>query len=97
MQSRIIVTSMLQNAVIDLLRIQHFAAPNTAPSAIMMALANFVALMYPAILPYALIAQVLIALWLAGQEQRLRELKRATGIAQAQVDMLLESLPGSSR
>ena len=93
LQSRIIVTAMLQNAVIDLLRIQHFSSPNTAASAVTMALANFVALFFPDILPYTLIAQVLIALWLAGQEQRLRDLKRATDVAQSKVDTLLASLP----
>jgi hypothetical protein len=93
-QTRIIVTSVLQNAVIDLLRIQHFSVPNTAPSAILMALVNFSALLYPVILPYSLIAQVLIALSLVGKEQRLRELKRATDVAQAKVDILLATLPG---
>lgn len=84
---------MLQNAVIDLLRIQHFSAPNTAPSAVMMALANFTTLFFPVVLPYTLTAQVLIALWLVRQEQRLRELKRASDVAQSKVDILLETLP----
>lgn len=92
-QTRVAVTLMLQNAVIDLLRIQHFSAPNTAPSAIIMALVNFMTLIYPVLLPYSLIAQLLLALWLVGQEQRLRELKRATDVAQAQVDLLLATLP----
>ncbi len=59
----------------------------------MMALANFATLLYPPVLPYTLIAQVLIALWLVGQEQRLRDLKRATDIAQSKVDILLITLP----
>jgi hypothetical protein len=96
-QTRIVVASVLQNAVIDLLRIQHFSVPNTAPSAIMMALVNFAALLYPVILPYSLIAQVLIALTLVGQEQRLRELRRATDVAQAKVDILLATLPELSK
>lgn len=83
---------MLQSAVIDLLRIQNHTAPNTAPSAISIALATFVAILFPDILPYVAIGQILLALWRVGQEQNLRELKRAINAAQARIDVLLVTL-----
>lgn len=95
-QSRIIVTSLLQNASIDLLRIQLSSSSNAAPIAIAIALANFAALLNSQFLPYVLIAEVLVGLMLLGHEHRLKELKRAAHAAQSKVDALLTSLSGGT-
>jgi MFS superfamily sulfate permease-like transporter len=90
--SRIVVASLLQNTVIDLLRLQHSASPNQSWSAILIAVASFGSMLYPELIPLVLTGQIIAALWLLRDEQKSRDLKGAVKAAQKRIDELMAEI-----
>lgn len=91
-KSRIAIATMLQNIAMDLLRLQYASTPNQSWTALALAIAGFVTLLFPKAISWVLILQLLIAFWLVGEEQKLRDLKRATTAAQARIDEMMMAI-----
>ncbi len=93
--TRIAVARRLQDAVIDLLRIQNLLSPARSWGAILLAFAGFMALQIPNLAPLVAIAEIFAGFQIAYDEIERRTAHRAIVVAQARIDELVTLIGGA--